>query len=100
MHRWVALAAIIVLAGAAPLPATETLDLSTLTCKDFLASSKDDMATILTWLHGYYRDKDDPPVIDFAKLKADEEKISQYCTENPTHALLTATDKVLGADED
>ena len=99
MRRLGALFAIATLAGVAPGWA-DGLDLSTLTCKDFLARSKDDSAAIVTWLHGYYRDKDEPPVIDFARIKSDADKIAQYCGENPTHALITATDKVVGADED
>jgi acid stress chaperone HdeB len=99
MRRLGALFAAAMFAGAAP-GLAEGLDLSTLSCKDFLAGNKDDSAAIVAWLHGYYRDKDEPPVIDFARIKSDADKIAEYCTQNPTHALITATDKVLGEDAD
>src|SRR6185437_12331809 len=44
---------------------TENLDLSTVTCKDFLAAGKDNISIILTWLDAYHLGKDAPPVIDF-----------------------------------
>lgn len=72
------------------------LDLSTIKCKDFLTSGKDNIAVIITWLDGYYKEKNDPPIIDFDKFSANSEKLAKYCAENPDNGLITAADKTLG----
>jgi acid stress chaperone HdeB len=76
----------------------QTLDLSTIKCSDFLTSGKDNIAVIITWLDGYYKEKDDPPIIDFAKFSANTEKLAKYCADNPGNGLITAADKTLSKD--
>ncbi len=74
----------------------EKADLSTMTCKAFLASDKDDMKLTLAWLDAYYKGEDDPPVIDFDKLVANAKKLGEFCGANPELGLITATDKLFG----
>ena len=62
----------------------EVLDLSTIKCKDFfetLGKEQRDFAAV--WMHGYYRDEDDPPIIDFDKMKSDFGKLGAYCVTRP-----------------
>jgi acid stress chaperone HdeB len=80
---------------AAPATAGDKLDLSTIKCKDFVSSSKDNIAVIITWLDGFYKEQDAPPVIDFDKFKANSEKLGKYCGENPDDGLITAADQVI-----
>ena len=96
MRLAAALFAAATLASASAL--AQTLDLSTIKCKDFLGSGKDNIAVIITWLDGYYKDKDDPPIIDFAKFSGNTEKLAKYCAENPDNGLITAADKTLAKD--
>ena len=82
--------------AAAPARAA-ILDLSTIKCADFVKSSKEDIGVVAMWLHGYYAGKaDSPAVIDFDRFTQDAEKLGKYCGENPSHGLITASDKVLG----
>jgi len=81
---------------AAPAAFADKLDLSTIKCKDFVSSGKDNIAVIITWLDGYYKEKDDPPIIDFDKFKDNSEKLGKYCGTNPDDGLITAADQVLG----
>src|SRR3954453_20408017 len=86
----------LVLAGllaAAPASA-EGLDLSTVKCKDFFESRKDNIGYTLACLDAYYRGDDDPPIIDFEKMKADAAKLGSYCAANPNVGLITAADKL------
>jgi len=80
--------------AAAPAKAQQ-LDLATVTCKQFVDSDKETIGYILMWLEGYYADEDDPPVVDFDKMKANGGKLGTYCGENPGHSLITAADKLL-----
>jgi acid stress chaperone HdeB len=85
---------------AAPLvasaPATaQKLDLSTVTCKQFLDSGERTMSMVLMWITGFLTDEDEPPVVDFDKLKVDAGKLADYCRKNPTTNLMTAAEEVL-----
>jgi acid stress chaperone HdeB len=80
--------------AAAPVQA-QKLDLSTVTCKQFLESGRETISLILMWLAGFYTDEDDPPIVDFDKMKTDAEKLGAYCEQNPTTGLITAVEQVL-----
>jgi acid stress chaperone HdeB len=72
----------------------EDIDLSAWTCKQFLSASKEDVGVILAWLDGYYKEEDEPPVIDTAALVVKAKKLGQYCAEHPDSDLIGATDKL------
>ena len=83
------------LAFASPAHA-EKFDLSTMDCKTFLDQDNDFKNILLAWLDAYYKDEDDPPVIDSAKYLANAKKLGEYCRANPSLGLITATDKLFG----
>jgi acid stress chaperone HdeB len=72
----------------------EDIDLSAWTCKQFLSASKDDVGVILAWLDGYYKEEDEPPVIDTEALVTKARKLGQFCAEHPDSDLIGATDKL------
>jgi acid stress chaperone HdeB len=82
-----------VLAWSAPASAAD-VDLSAWTCAQFQSASKDDVGVILAWLDGYYKDEDDPPVIDSSQFAANAKKLGDYCAAHPDIELITATDKL------
>jgi len=86
-------AALVCAAAASPVQADD-IDLSTWTCRQFQAASKDDLGVILAWLDGYYKDEDDPPVIDTTQFSANAKKLGDYCVTHPDIGLITATDKL------
>ena len=71
-----------------------TIDLSTWTCAKFQAADKEEIGIILAWLDGYYRDEDDPAVIDTDKFVANAKKLGQYCSAHPDIGLITASDEL------
>ncbi|MBN8920782.1 MAG: hypothetical protein J0H62_08915 [Rhizobiales bacterium] len=75
--------------------AAQKIDLSTVTCKDFLESGQENISYILMWLHGFYTGSDDPPIIDFDKMKERGAKLGEYCRANPTNGLITAAEEVM-----
>src|SRR6202453_2878026 len=70
------------------------IDLSTWTCQKFQSADKETIGIILTWLDGYYKDQDDPPVIDTDKFVDNAKELGQYCSAHPDQGLITAADKV------
>jgi len=93
MRTFAAVLAVAMLACSAPAVA-EDIDLSTWTCQQFQSASKDDIGVILAWLDGYYKDEDDPPVIDTTQFVANAKKLGAYCAAHPDIGLITATDKL------
>ena len=92
-------AALIAVALAATSSASaQTVDVSTITCKDFSTHKKDDMLAIVMWLTGYYTKDDDPTVIDFAKVKAKTDKVADYCAKNPAVGLVPAAEPILASE--
>ncbi len=91
------LSAILVAAAlAAATPAhAQKVDLSTITCKQFLESSKETISLILMWMAGYFADQDDPPIVDFDKMKEDAQALGAYCAKNPTVGLITAAEETI-----
>ena len=82
------------LAAAAPAQA-QKLDLSTITCKQFLDMNQDNISLILMWMAGYYAEEDAPAIVDFDKMKEDASKLGAYCRDNPTVGLITAAEETI-----
>jgi acid stress chaperone HdeB len=75
----------------------QPLDLATVTCKEFVTSDKETIGLILMWLQAYYTEQDARPIVDFAKMESDGEKIAAYCGKNPGDSIITAADEVMEA---
>ena len=74
---------------------SQQLDLATVTCKEFVTSDKETVGLVLMWLQAFYTQPDAKPVVDFAKMKSDGEKIGAYCAKNPGHSIIDAADEVM-----
>jgi acid stress chaperone HdeB len=69
--------------AAAPAAQAQVVDMSKLSCKDFLEISKDSMVMTWAWLYGYYADQDADPVIDFTELTNLGAQLAETCKANP-----------------
>ena len=75
--------------------AAQKLDLSTVTCKQFLDSGERTMSMVLMWLTGFFTDEDDPPSSTSTSSRRMPASSSDYCRKNPTTNLMTAAEEVL-----
>jgi acid stress chaperone HdeB len=89
------LAAAGLILASAPAQATK-IDLSTLTCKQFVESSKDEIGTVLTWLYGWYKGDEDEAIIDTEVFVANAKQFGTYCAANPTISIVNAAEEILG----
>jgi acid stress chaperone HdeB len=80
---------------SAPAQAT-VLDLSTMTCKQFVEGGEDEIKMVLTWLDGWYNGDEDEAIIDTDKFVANAKKFGAYCATNPGVSIVTAAEKILG----
>jgi acid stress chaperone HdeB len=76
------------------------VDLSKLTCKQFTAYNNDNRGLVMMWFEGYYTEDDNPATIDFQKMAGDLAQVLIYCGNNPDTDMVTATDGIMGKDED
>ncbi|MDE5440680.1 hypothetical protein GWG65_04265 [Bradyrhizobium sp. CSA207] len=78
-------------------PANATkLDLSTMSCKQFLESGDDTIKLVLTWMDGWYKGDEDNAIIDTDVFVENAKQFGTYCGKNPTVSIVTAADEVLG----
>ena len=69
-----------------------------MTCQEFLATDKDEIRIIWAWLDGYYKDEDDPAIIDTDQFVANAKKLGEYCSGHPDIGLITAADKLFKSE--
>lgn len=81
--------------SSVPAHATK-LDLSTMSCKQFIDSGDDTIKLVLTWLDGWYKGDEDNAIIDTDVFVDNAKQIGTYCGKNPTVSVVTAADEVLG----
>ncbi|ABD08446.1 conserved hypothetical protein [Rhodopseudomonas palustris HaA2] len=82
---------------AAPVGArSETLDLATMSCKQFVESDPDTIKMVLTWLDGWYKGDSDDALIDTEVFVSNAKKFGVYCGANPSVSIVTAAEKILG----
>jgi acid stress chaperone HdeB len=72
------------------------LDLSTMTCKQFLEGGDDTIKMVLTWMDGWYKGDSDEAIIDTDVFVENAKKFGSFCGKNPSISIVNAAEKVLG----
>lgn len=91
-------AAVAAISIVSPALSDSNIDMSKLTCEEFVKYDKDNMGSIMMWVEGYYTGDNDDPIVDFTKMAGDTAKILVYCGDHPKDDLITAADAVMGKD--
>jgi acid stress chaperone HdeB len=71
------------------------LDLSTMTCKQFIEGSPDEIKMVLTWMDGWYKGDSDEAIIDTDVFVANAKKFGTFCAANPSISIVNAAEKIL-----
>jgi len=74
----------------------QTLELTKVSCGDFIKSDQATIGNLMMWLAGYYMGNDDDPIIDFDKLSKEGKELGTYCAANPNEKLSDAAEKIMG----
>jgi acid stress chaperone HdeB len=83
--------------GLASVPAhAVVLDLSTMTCKQFVDGGDDTIKMVLTWMDGWYKGDSDEAIIDTDVFVVNAKKFGTYCGKNPSISIVNAAEAVLG----
>jgi hypothetical protein len=73
----------------------ESVDMSTITCEQVMASSQDDATTTLIWLDGWLAGQADNTMLDPDDLGKQVEGILGVCQENGAMSLINAAKQYL-----
>ena len=83
-------AAMLGVAAATPAKAQVILDMSLITCKQFLESSPDRKDFIAEWLSGYFSASKNLYIIDFRYVERNERVVGRYCRTHKGETLMSA----------
>jgi acid stress chaperone HdeB len=72
------------------------LDLSTMSCKQFIEGGDDEIKMVLTWMDGWYKGDEDEAIIDTEVFVANAKKFGTFCAANPNISIVNAAEKILG----
>jgi hypothetical protein len=80
----------------APLSATaQDTDLDQLPCGQFLGSDPTAVRDIMFWLAGYYTYVDDLVIINASRMRDQEGRLKQLCSENKAMSVLVASGMIM-----
>jgi HdeA/HdeB family len=79
--------------------AEQKIDLSAMTCRDFVASDQAKSTLILVWFLGFYGEEEDPQVIDLGKLEAARAQFTDFCKQQPNFRMTVAAEGILETPE-
>jgi acid stress chaperone HdeB len=82
-----------------PAQAQVTLDVSKITCEEYLMDTITFSQYVVMWLSGYYNGKRNNTIIEPDAVKKNEEKVSLYCYQHRDATVMDAAKNVLGFDK-
>jgi acid stress chaperone HdeB len=94
VRAWLALSCLAV--AVLPANAQVTVDVSKITCEQFILFTVADPHDIAMWLSGYYNAKRNNTVIDTQQFREAGKKVMEYCELNLKTTVMDAVEKVLG----
>jgi acid stress chaperone HdeB len=86
-------AALLAAASAWPANAQVVIDMSLITCKQFLSSDADRRDLIASWMSGYFSASKSLNMLDFRYVERNSRVISKYCRAHRDETLMSAIQK-------
>src|SRR5262249_23478872 len=78
-------------------PAQVTIDVSKITCDEFVKYEIADPKQIGAWISGYYHGIHGNPILDQQKVLQTANKVEEYCFKHPEALVMKAVDSFLGS---
>ena len=100
MKAWLLLtSALSVLVQVTAAQAQVTVDVSKITCDEFVSEKPVPSKYVVLWLSGYYNGKRNNTIIDPEAMDKNEEKVDYYCNFHREITVMDAVKNVLGLDK-
>ena len=79
----------------------DPIDVSKITCEDFIFYRISNPNAITQWLSGYYHGKRDDPVVDPEVMQANSDKVRNYCGQQKNYkvTLMQAIEQILDTNK-
>jgi acid stress chaperone HdeB len=84
---------VLTLAFSVPAKAQVVLDLSLITCKQFLTSDPEKQALIGSWMSGYFSATKNLNILDFRYVERNRKVVGNYCKGHKSDTLMSAMQK-------
>jgi acid stress chaperone HdeB len=82
-----------------PSQAQVTVDVSKITCEEYLMDTITFSQYVVMWLSGYYNGKRNNTIIEPDAVKKNEAKVNLYCYQHREATVMDAAKNVLGFDK-
>jgi acid stress chaperone HdeB len=93
------IALILAVFSASRAQAQVTIDVSKITCRQFILYEVTKPEYIAIWIHGYYSGKHDSTLVEVQQLKANADRVEKYCREHLDETVMRAAATLLDADK-
>jgi acid stress chaperone HdeB len=77
-------------------PEVQKIDVSAMTCRQFLQTGETNNQVILAWFLGFYSEVENPQIIDLGNLDKLRDKLLTLCKDQPQFRMTTAAEGILG----
>ncbi len=82
--------AIFAVTSAGPARSQIILDMSLITCKQYLESDAERQELIAAWMSGFFNASRNQPRVDFARFAQNKKRVAKYCKSNKRETLMSA----------
>jgi hypothetical protein len=89
------LATLLIVASIVAPATAQDLDFSKIKCKDFMGAPKDEVGSVLTWLEGFYAERNAPPIMYQDKTMKDLKDLASYCDSHSDDDVMKAAAAVM-----
>src|SRR5947209_481717 len=89
-HKTITAAAIFVVISTLPGRAQTMVDMSLISCGQFLKSPVERKAVLSSWMGGYFSSQKNLATIDARYVTRNSQKVSQYCQKSRNETLMSA----------
>jgi hypothetical protein len=72
----------------------QVINMSKTSCKELMTSGKEGLLIVWAWLYGYYADQDADPIVDFGKLTAKGQALSEACAKSPDKDIISVAEDI------
>jgi acid stress chaperone HdeB len=82
--------AIFAVTSAAPARAQIIVDMSLITCKQYLESDAERQELVAAWMSGFFNASRNQPRVDFARFALNKKRVEKYCKGHRPETLMSA----------
>ena len=97
MKRTLFVIFVLLLTASSSAPAQVSIDVSKITCDEFVKYKIADPKLIGAWISGYYHGIHTNPILDQQKLLQTAKEVEEYCFKHPDALVMKAAESILGA---